>query len=80
MSPQLRMSGRWLWLVVPCLIFGSSQHTGAQPLAVNPSAAASDVRNPSSTNPSVVSVLGVRLGRRGARLDIPRRVARGLLP
>jgi hypothetical protein len=37
------------------VIFGSSQHAGAQPLAINPSAAASDVRNPSSTNPAAAA-------------------------
>jgi hypothetical protein len=45
-----------LWLVLTTgLIFGSGHHAGAQPLAINPSAAASDVGNPSSFNPAAAA-------------------------
>ena len=37
------------------LIVGTGHDAGAQPLAINPSAAASDVRNPSSTNPAAAA-------------------------
>jgi hypothetical protein len=45
----------WHWLPVvfaALMLSGAHPAADAQPLAVNPSAAASDVRNPSSTNPS----------------------------
>jgi hypothetical protein len=48
----------WHWLTVAFAAFMLSSacgEAGAQPLAVNPSAAASDVRNPSSTNPSAAA-------------------------
>src|SRR3954452_13595056 len=41
----------WHWL----MLSSACGEAGAQPLAVNPSAAASDVRNPSSTNPSAAA-------------------------
>jgi hypothetical protein len=44
----------WPWLALAALLtFGCD--AGAQPLAINPSAAASDVRNPSSTNPAAAA-------------------------
>ena len=44
------------WLALAALLAAYGSHpAGAQPLAVNPSAAASDVRNPSSTNPSAAA-------------------------
>ena len=48
----------WHWLPVAFAAFmlsSASREASAQPLAVNPSAAASDVRNPSSTNPSAAA-------------------------
>ena len=48
----------WHWLPVAFAAFmlsSASREANAQPLAVNPSAAASDVRNPSSTNPSAAA-------------------------
>ena len=48
-------SFRWLLVFASFLFFGGSDRAVAQPLGVNPSAAASDVRNPSSTNPSAAA-------------------------
>src|SRR3954471_19980463 len=48
-------SFRWLRFASVFLFFGANDRVVAQPLAVNPSAAASDVRNPSSTNPSAAA-------------------------
>jgi hypothetical protein len=48
-------SFRWLRFASVFLFFGVNDRVVAQPLAVNPSAAASDVRNPSSTNPSAAA-------------------------
>jgi hypothetical protein len=44
-----------LGLAVAVLMFSINHPTVAQPLGVNPSAAASDVRNPSSINPSAAA-------------------------
>src|SRR5215203_6023595 len=48
-------SFRWLLFALVFLFFSAKDCVVAQPLAVNPSAAASDVRNPSSTNPSAAA-------------------------
>jgi hypothetical protein len=48
-------SFRWLRFASVFLFFGPNDCVVAQPLAVNPSAAASDVHNPSSTNPSAAA-------------------------
>src|SRR3954451_5921322 len=48
-------SFRWLRFALVFLFFSAKDCVVAQPLAVNPSAAASDVRNPSSTNPSAAA-------------------------
>ena len=45
----------WRLAFAAVLIVGTGHHAGAQPLAINPSAAASDVRNPSSTNPAAAA-------------------------
>jgi hypothetical protein len=49
------MSRLWLLAFTAFLIVGTGQLARAQPLAINPSAAASDVRNPSSTNPAAAA-------------------------
>jgi hypothetical protein len=49
------MSRLWPLAFAAVLIVGTGHHTRAQPLAINPSAAASDVRNPSSTNPAAAA-------------------------
>jgi hypothetical protein len=46
---------QWLRFVFIFLFFSADGRVVAQPLGVNPSAAASDVRNPSSTNPSAAA-------------------------
>jgi hypothetical protein len=48
-------SFRWLPFVVALALFSADGRVLAQPLGVNPSAAASDVRNPRSTNPSAAA-------------------------
>jgi hypothetical protein len=44
----------WPWLALAALLT-LGHGAGAQPLAINPSAAPSDVRNPSSTNPAAAA-------------------------
>ena len=48
-------SFQWLRFLTMFLFFSADGRVVAQPLGVNPSAAASDVRNPSSTNPSAAA-------------------------
>jgi hypothetical protein len=48
-------SYQWLRFLTMFLFFSADGRVVAQPLGVNPSAAASDVRNPSSTNPSAAA-------------------------
>jgi hypothetical protein len=48
-------SFRWLLVFASFLFLDASDRAVAQPLGVNPSAAASDIRNPSSTNPSAAA-------------------------
>ena len=50
-----REMSNWHWLPVvfaALMLSGAHREADAQPLAINPSAAASDVGNPSSTNPA----------------------------
>jgi hypothetical protein len=48
-------SFQWLRFLTMFLFFSADGRVVAQPLGVNPSAAASDVRNPSSSNPSAAA-------------------------
>src|SRR6187200_2866052 len=48
-------SFRWHRFALVLLLLSAKERVIAQPLGVNPSAAASDVRNPSSTNPSAAA-------------------------
>jgi hypothetical protein len=47
--------GRAAFAFTAYLIVGAGHHAGAQPLAINPSAAASDIGNPSSINPAAAA-------------------------
>jgi hypothetical protein len=49
------MSRLWPLAFAAFLIVATGHYAGAQPLAINPSAAASDIRNPSSTNPAAAA-------------------------
>ena len=49
------MSRIWPLAFAAFLIVATGHYAGAQPLAINPSAAASDIRNPSSTNPAAAA-------------------------